>query len=294
MRNILSIHRAGEPHWVGDGFPVQTVFSYNDERLVEALSPFLLLDHAGPASFTPTGKPRGVGMHPHRGFETVTIVYQGEVAHHDSTGSGGVIGPGDVQWMTAASGIVHEEFHSPNFTLHGGMLHMAQLWVNLPAHDKMAPPRYQTVLNDTIPTVLLSEDSGTLRVIAGDYTGYHGPAQTFTPINVWDLRLNPRHRVVLDLPEGHTSLLVVLQGRVRVNGVEQAEATELVMFERTGGGIGLEADADADVICLLLTGEPIPEPIVGYGPFVMNSTEEIRKAFVDYQNGQFGDPSSQP
>ena len=187
MKAIQGVYSAPRQHWVGDGFPVRSLFSYDSHG--KHTSPFLLFDYAGPMDFTPAARPRGVGQHPHRGFETVTIVYDGEVTHRDSTGAGGMIGPGDVQWMTAASGIIHEEFHSPEFTRKGGRFEVVQLWVNLPAKDKMTAPGYQTLLNRDIPTVALPDGAGTLRVIAGEYAGQRGPARTFTPIDVWDVRL---------------------------------------------------------------------------------------------------------
>jgi redox-sensitive bicupin YhaK (pirin superfamily) len=269
---------------VGDGFPVRSMFSHATHG--QHVSPFLLLDYAGPADFPPTERPRGVGEHPHRGFETVTIVYQGEVEHRDSTGKGGVIGPGDVQWMTAASGILHEEFHSRAFTRNGGTLEMVQLWVNLPARDKKAEPGYQTLLDRDIPAVALPHGAGTLRVIAGDYEGNRGPARTFTPINIWDLRLRQGGATSLTLPEGHTIGLAVLRGTVRINGNDMARETQFVLLERTGGAVTLEADSDAAV--LILSGEPIDEPVVMYGPFVMNSADEIRQAMMDVQSGRFG------
>ncbi len=288
MRAIREIHRAGEPHWVGDGFPVRSIFSY--DGLGRELSPFLLLDHAGPAKFTPTDQQRGVGEHPHRGFETVTIVYEGELEHRDSAGNGGRIGAGDVQWMTAASGILHEEYHSPDFTRSGGTMEMAQLWVNLPARSKMALPGYQTLLNRDIPAVTLDGNAGVLRVVAGDYQGHQGPARTFTPINVWDLRLNAGGRVVLPPPDGHTLALVVLQGTVLVNDAETASVDEVVVFELGAGDITIAASTEAKV--LLLSGEPLNEPIVGHGPFVMNTNDEIRQAFVDFHQGRLGRPAA--
>lgn len=285
MRPILGIHRPGPFHWVGDGFPVKTVFSY--DNFGQQLSPFLLLDHAEPRHFEPAGKPRGVGEHPHRGFETVTIVYAGEVEHRDSAGGGGRIGPGDVQWMTAAGGLVHEEFHSRDFTAKGGLMEMAQLWVNLPARDKLAEPRYQTVLERDIPVVPLPGDAGRVRVIAGDYAGHSGPARTCTPINVWDLRVNAGRSATLDVPEGHNAVLVPLDGTVRVNDTDDVPASRYVVFGQTGGGITLEAQGE-DVKALLLTGVPLNEPIAGYGPFVMNTEDEIRQAFLDYREGRFG------
>lgn len=281
MRKILGVTAAPRGHWVGDGFPVRSMLSPES-----GLSPFLLLDYAGPATFTPTDTPRGVGVHPHKGFETVTIVYQGELAHRDSTGNGGTIGPGDVQWMTAASGILHEEFHSEAFTRKGGTLEMVQLWVNLPAKDKSVAPGYQTILDGDIPSVELADGAGRVRVIAGDFEGQRGPARTFTPIDIWDVRLNRDKTATLTLPEGRTLALAVLGGTVLVNGSEVVRSSQLVTFERTGGAITLEANNDVSV--LVLSGEPINEPVVAHGPFVMNTVGEIKQAMLDFQNGRFG------
>ncbi|WP_458370941.1 pirin family protein [Pseudomonas fluorescens] len=284
MKNIIGIYTSPRTHWVGDGFPVRTLFSY--DNLGKHISPFLLLDHAGPAEFTPTSERRGVGQHPHRGFETVTIVYKGELEHRDSTGSGGKIGPGDVQWMTAASGILHEEFHSEGFAKSGGTLEMVQLWVNLPARDKMADPGYQTILDRDIPTIALKDNAGSLRLIAGKFDGQKGAARTFTPVDVWDIRLNAGKSLTLDLHEGRNTALVVLRGTVQVNGLESVRQGQLALFDRKGDQVTLEASEDAMV--LLLSGEPIDEPIVGHGPFVMNTEQEIHQAFADFQSGRFG------
>ncbi|WP_338523442.1 pirin family protein [Pseudomonas batumici] len=284
MKKILGLYTSPRGHWVGDGFPVRTLFSY--DNLGQHISPFLMLDHAGPAEFTPTTQRRGVGQHPHRGFETVTIVYDGEVEHRDSTGAGGVIGPGDVQWMTAAAGIIHEEFHSEAFARRGGRLEMVQLWVNLPARDKSAPAGYQGILDSDIPRIALKDQAGSLRLIAGEFDGQRGPARTFTPMDVWDIRLAGGKTLALDLHEGHSTVLVVLRGSVRVNGEQVARPGQLVVFERTGREVSLHADEEAMV--LLLSGEPIDEPIVGHGPFVMNSEAEIYQAFADFQAGRFG------
>lgn len=284
MKQILGQYSAPRSHWVGDGFPVRSLFSYGDHG--RELSPFLLLDHAGPAHFEPAARPRGVGPHPHRGFETVTIVYQGEVDHRDSTGAGGHIGPGDVQWMTAAGGIVHEEFHSQDFTRRGGVLEMAQLWVNLPASAKMTQPGYQSLLARDIPEAALPDGAGMLRVIAGAFDGKVGPARTFTPLNVWDLRLRQGGQTRLSLPDGHTLALVVLHGTVLVNGQSIARGGQMLVFERAGSDIHVEASNDASL--LLLGGEPIDEPVVGHGPFVMNTREEIDQAIADYNAGNFG------
>ena len=284
MRKVLGTYSAPRPHWVGNGFPVRTVFSHMSHG--EHVSPFLLLDYAGPTEFTPTDQLRGVGDHPHRGFETVTIVYEGEVEHRDSTGQGGIIGPGDVQWMTAAAGIVHKEFHSAAFARKGGTLEMVQLWVNLPAKDKNAAPGYQSLLTRDIPSLELPDGAGILRVIAGQYEQSRGPAHTFTPINLWDVRLRSDHPVSLTVPEGHTALVVVLKGFVQVNGSTTASEAQLVLLDRTGSSFVLEAASDASL--LILTGEPIQEPVVMRGPFVMNTADEIRQAMLDYQAGRFG------
>jgi redox-sensitive bicupin YhaK (pirin superfamily) len=283
-KSVIGIHASPPGHWVGDGFPVRSLFSY--DRLGAQVSPFLLLDYAGPADFAPATQPRGVGEHPHRGFETVTIVYQGEVAHRDSTGQGGVIGPGDVQWMTAAGGILHEEYHSPAFTRRGGALEMVQLWVNLPARHKMSAPRYQTILDAAIPRVSLEAEAGTARIIAGRHGEAQGPASTFSPMNVWDVRLNAGHSSSWTIPDGHSSAVVVLRGRVTVNGSREVSGVGLVVLGTDGDEVHVEAASDS--VLLLLSGEPIAEPIVGYGPFVMNTREEIETAMRDFRSGRFG------
>lgn len=284
-KKLSRILRSNGGHWVGDGFPVQTLFAYAD--LGAELSPFLLLDYAGPHEFPPTQQRLGVGEHPHRGFETVTIVYAGEVEHRDSSGGGGAIGPGDVQWMTAASGVVHEEFHGRHFAQQGGVFEMVQLWVNLPAKDKMTPPHYQGILNSQIPVVKLPNGQGSVRVIAGDYAGEAGPARTFTPIQLWDLRLASDAPIEFVLPEGFTTALLVLKGALQVSGADTPiRAAEIGLFERTGSVLRIERAEDATV--LLLCGEPIDEPIVGSGPFVMNTAAEIRQAMSDYQSGKMG------
>ncbi len=287
MRKVIAVHEAAPPHWVGDGFPVRSILSY-DGLGREPLSPFLMLDYAAPRHFDPAPRRRGVGVHPHRGYETVTVVYAGELEHRDSAGNGGRIGPGDVQWMTAASGILHEEFHSERFTREGGTMSMMQLWVNLPARHKMAKPRYQTILDADIPRVALEDGAGTLRVIAGEDAGRKGPAETFTPMDVWDLRVAAGRSVTLASPDGHTTAIVPMQGRARVNGSHVAGPAQLVQLSRDGGEFSLAAEGDGELSALVLAGEPIAEPVVGYGPFVMNSEREIAAAFADFQNGRFG------
>lgn len=285
MRKTLGVYNAPRGHWVGDGFPVRSLFSHASHG--QDVSPFLLFDYAGPHRFEPADQPRGVDVHPHRGFETVTIVYDGEVEHHDSTGAGGKIGPGDVQWMTAASGILHKEFHSRDFTRTGGPFEMVQLWVNLPGKDKSAEPGYQTLTAADIPTVELENGAGRARVIAGELLGAKGPAKTFTPVNVWDVRLAGGKAATFDAPEGHTVAVVVLSGAVTLDGEETVREAELALLAREGGGFQLAAQADAKL--LVLTGEPIDEPVAAYGPFVMNTEAEIREAIGDFQSGRFGE-----
>lgn len=285
MKEITGIYSPPRAHWVGNGFPVRSLFTYN-RMGPEHVSPFLLLDYAGPRNFPPAKKPRGVGSHPHRGFETVTIVYEGEVEHRDSNGGGGIIRKGDVQWMTAASGIVHQEFHSQAFTERGGPFEVVQLWVNLRAKDKQAPAGYQSIHANDIPTRMLENDSGSMRVIAGACGDTHGPAHTFSPINVWDLRLRRDGVTHLTVPEGHTTLVVVLSGTVQINDCEIMREAEFASLAREGTQIKLEANNDAKL--LVLTGEPLDEPVVGYGPFVMNSIEEIHASMHAYEQGRFG------
>ena len=286
MKTILATTTAPGRHWVGDGFPVHGMFGYSGADVARR-SPFLILDYAAPTEFSPNpGGRRGVGQHPHRGFETVTIVYEGEVEHRDSTGKGGVIGRGDVQWMTAGSGILHEEFHSERYSREGGPFEMVQLWVNLPARDKMAAPGYQALLDAEIPSVPLADDAGRVRVIAGEFDGHRGPANTFTPMNVWDVRLGAGKAIDLPQPEGWTTLLVVLDGTVQVNGEAVLRKAEVATLSIEGSGLHIEANGDAKL--LLLSGEPIDEPVVGYGPFVMNSQQEIIQAIADFNSGKFG------
>jgi redox-sensitive bicupin YhaK (pirin superfamily) len=285
MKELLRIHQSSGMHWVGNGFPVRSVFDYNG--LGRELSPFLLLDYAAPYKFPPGKEKRGVGGHPHKGFETVTVVYQGELEHRDSSGGGGKIGAGDVQWMTAGNGIVHEEFHSQDFARSGGTLQMVQLWVNLRAKDKIAKAGYQTLLTAQIPIVDLPQDAGTLRLIAGECGGRKGAAKTFTPINLWDVDLRAGKSAELPLPNGHTTTFLVLSGAVTVNGEREAGEGDLAIFDRAGDGITVKATTDSKL--LVMDGEPIAEPVVGHGPFVMNSPAEIEKAFEEYQLGRMGE-----
>jgi redox-sensitive bicupin YhaK (pirin superfamily) len=286
MKRLLGVQGNDQGHWVGDGFPVRTLFFY--QQLGKEMSPFLMLDLAGPAEFPITTERKGVGTHPHRGFETVTIVYDGEVSHKDSTGQGGTIGPGDVQWMTAGSGILHQEFHSDEFAKRGGVLQMVQLWVNLPAKHKMTAPAYQAILSQSIPEVELSNSSGLIRVIAGEHEGHIGPAKTFTPMNVFDIRLKKGEELVLPVADGWNTSVVVLRGALEGGGDSGviAKDAKMLMFSQDGQDIKIKALEDS--VALLLSGEPIDEPIVGHGPFVMNTRQEIDQAINDFNRGAFG------
>jgi quercetin 2,3-dioxygenase len=284
VKSVVDVLTHTGVHWVGDGFPVRTVFYY--EQRGEELSPFLLLDYAGPFRFEPAERPRGIGPHPHRGFETVTIVYDGEVAHRDSIGQGGVVGPGDVQWMTAGAGVLHQEFHSPAFTRRGGMFRMVQLWVNLPSALKLAPPRYQSIEAAYIPTVELPGESGQVRVIAGAFDGQVGPAATFSALNVWDLALSAKSSANIDTPKGHTTIVVVLSGVLEFDRDVRIAEAQAALLDQADAGAKLFAPVATRV--LVLTGAPLNEPIVGRGPFVMNTEAQIRQAFLDFGSGRFG------
>jgi redox-sensitive bicupin YhaK (pirin superfamily) len=284
-RRIAGVYRGDGFHWVGDGFRVTNYFPSGND-LAQRISPYLLFDYHAPFTYAPTsGQPRGVGAHPHRGFETVTLAFEGRVAHHDSTGNSGVIGPGDVQWMTAASGILHKEYHEAEFARSGGTMHMAQIWVNLPSAHKMDPPRYQALAADQMGTVPLPDGAGLVRVIAGECNGVKGPAVTVSPVNLFDIHLNAGGGVQLSFPAGENTALLVLDGEVTING-NRAAALDFVLFENEGEAIAIRAETKAHL--LLLNGEPIDEPVVQYGPFVMNTQEEIRQAVLDFRAGKFG------
>jgi redox-sensitive bicupin YhaK (pirin superfamily) len=284
MKAFIGIQGNDRGHWVGDGFPVRTLFIY--QHLGQQMSPFLMLDYAGPHQFESTTERRGVGSHPHRGFETVTIVYEGEVSHKDSTGEGGTIGPGEVQWMTAGAGILHEEYHSENFAQSGGNLRMVQLWVNLPAIHKMAKPGYQAIFNQQIPNFDLDNNAGKGRVIAGSYFQHQGPANTFTPMNVIDFTLKKGNSLTIPAPDGWNTSLVIMHGAVKAQEGAIARDAQMLVFSAEGQDIQITALEDS--VALLLSGEPIEEPIVGYGPFVMNTQEEIVQAVDDFNSGKFG------
>ena len=283
-RGLEAIHRSTGFHWVGNGFFVSTYFP-SATLPAERVSPFLLLDYGPSREFTALSRgKRGVGWHPHRGFETVTLAWEGAVAHRDNAGHRGVIGPGDVQWMTAASGIFHEEYHEEQFTRRGGPLHMLQLWVNLPQKDKAASPGYQPILGADVPNVALP-GGGRVRVVAGEYRGARGPAKTFTPITVLDAELTAGERLEVELPASHNALAMVADGRALASGAA-ARAGELLLFANDGDRLVVEAAEDSHLV--VLAGQPIDEPIVQYGPFVMNSVKEIEQAIEDVQRGKFG------
>jgi redox-sensitive bicupin YhaK (pirin superfamily) len=286
-RAIDEIYGAPPIHWVGDGFRVMGYFA-QDAQLVRKLSPFVLIDYHAPFVYPPTTNlRRGVGPHPHRGFETVTVAFEGSVAHHDSTGAGGIIGPGDVQWMTAGAGILHKEYHEERFARTGGRLHVIQIWVNLRAADKLAQPGYQLLERDGIGVAALPDDGGSVRVIAGEYAGVKGAARTFTPIDVLDVRLNAKGRLELDVPAHHNIAVLVMNGNIAINGARAAGANDLVVFGHRGERIAIEGLTD-DVHLMVLSGEPIDEPVAQYGPFVMNTERELRQAVSDYNRGLFG------
>jgi redox-sensitive bicupin YhaK (pirin superfamily) len=280
----VKVYQPGSQHVVGDGFHVRNLFPSND--LDRDLSPFIMLDYAGPTFYPATDTPRGVGEHPHRGFETVTIVYQGIVAHRDSAGNSGVIGPGDVQWMTAASGIVHEELHEKEWAERGGTLQAIQLWVNLPKSSKMSAPGYQTIVNDQIPVVQLDGGGGSLRVIAGSVGSAKGPAKTFTPIELYDLRLRAGHSMPLQIPNGYNVGLLVLSGQASVGGSHRLSEAELAVLVSTGEPVTIVAEENVTI--LVMAGEAIDEPVARYGPFVMNTKAELVQAVNDYQAGKMG------
>lgn len=284
VKDGVRIYRPGSSHVVGDGFHVRNLLPSND--LDAEFSPFVMLDYAGPTEYPPTDRPRGVGEHPHRGFETVTILYQGVVAHRDSAGNAGTIGPGDVQWMTAASGVVHEEMHEREWAKRGGTLQAIQLWVNLPKAHKMSAPRYQTLLSDDIPSVAVGDGAGSVRVIAGEWNGVRGPAKTFTPLGLYDLRLPASADTALRVPEGWHVGVFVLSGLVRVGSTAEAGEAELAFFTSSGHAISITARQDA--VALIMAGEPIQEPVARYGPFVMNTRDELVQAVQDYQAGRMG------
>ena len=275
-----------EPHFVGDGFRVHNFIPSGFRLDMQRMNPFIMLDYNARFYFPPADKPKGVGVHPHRGFETVTIAYKGKVAHHDSSGGGGVIGEGDVQWMTAASGVLHKEYHEENFSKEGGDFQMVQLWVNLPAKDKMSSPKYQAISHNQINKYILPDHGGEVEIIAGNFKDVRGAASTFTPIHLYNARMNAGGKADFTFPEHFNTALLVIEGAIKVNESENVPVNHFVLFENTGDSFSIEATENA--IVLVLSGEPIMEPIVAHGPFVMNTQSEIVKAFDDYHKGKFG------
>jgi redox-sensitive bicupin YhaK (pirin superfamily) len=275
-----------EPHYVGDGFRVHNFIPSAYRLDMERMNPFIMLDYNSRFYFPPSEKPLGVGVHPHRGFETVTIAYKGRVAHHDSAGGGGVIGEGDVQWMTAASGVLHKEYHEEKFSKEGGEFQMVQLWVNLPAKYKMSQPKYQAIANKEMGVVELQNNGGIIEVVAGEYNGVPGPANTFTPISMLNVKLNENGEATFNFPANYNTALLVVEGEIQVNGDSVVPVDHFVLFENLGEQFKIKGIQQSTV--LVLSGEPINEPIAAHGPFVMNTRQELFEAFQDFQNGKFG------
>jgi len=285
-RKIEVVVPPREPHFVGDGFRVHNFIPGGYRLDMKRMDPFIMLDYNAKFYFPPTDKPRGVGVHPHRGFETVTIAYKGKVAHHDSSGGGGVIGEGDVQWMTAASGVLHKEYHEENFSRQGGDFQMVQLWVNLPANDKMSTPKYQSIANEQITKHDLPENAGTVEIISGEYKGLKGSASTFSPVNLLNAKLYKNGKADFNFPKHFNTGLLVIEGEIEVNGTETVPANHFVLFENMDASFNIKANENA--IVLVLSGEPLNEPIAAHGPFVMNTRQEIIQAIDDFNMGKFG------
>ena len=282
-KQVSAILNPPAPHMVGDGFRVHNFFPSGNKL---NMSPFYMLDYNAKIEFSARNEHRGVGIHPHRGFETVTIAYHGAVAHHDSAGNSGIIYPGDVQWMTAARGILHKEYHEESFSKKGGLFQMVQLWINLPAKDKMSAPKYQGVKQNDIQKINLPNNGGVIEVIAGNFQGSNGSVSTFTPIEMYNARLNKGGKAVFSFPETYNTAFVIIEGTVKVNDTEIAKTDQFIHFKNEGESIEVEALTDS--VILILSGEPINEPIVSYGPFLMNTHEEIQQALADYNEGKFG------
>lgn len=286
QKNIELVLPPPPYHWVGDGFRVHNFIPSQHRLHMERMTPFVLLDYASKYYFSPSPTPRGVGVHPHRGFETVTIAYKGRVEHHDSSGGGGIIGEGDVQWMSAASGILHKEYHETQWSKEGGEFQMVQLWVNLPAKDKMSPPKYQAITNEMMGKALLPDGAGVVEVIAGEYSGVKGPAFTFTPINLMNAKVKSGGKAQFSFPSNYNTALLVIEGSIEVNRVKTLLKDHLLLFENDGELFEIKALEEA--VVLIMSGLPIDEPIAAHGPFVMNSREELLEAFDDYNSGKFG------
>ncbi|WP_179354614.1 pirin family protein [Winogradskyella vidalii] len=283
-RTIEKVTKPGTPHFVGDGFRVHNFIP--GTSTMQRMDPFIMLDYNSKYNFPATNSPKGVGVHPHRGFETVTIAYKGRVEHNDSAGGGGVIGEGDVQWMTAASGVLHKEYHETEWSKTGGEFQMVQLWVNLPAKDKMSEPKYQAIVSKEISKIDLPNSAGAIEIIAGEYKGTKGAASTFSPINMFNLKLNKGGKTELSFPSNYTTAILMVEGEAIINGVTRAAEDHFIMFSNDGESFTVEAASDA--IILVLSGEPLNEPIAAHGPFVMNTKEELVEAFQDFNTGKFG------
>ena len=283
FKNVSAVLNAPAPHMVGDGFRVHNFFPSGYKI---KMSPFFMLDYNAKINFSARNEPRGVGVHPHRGFETVTIAYHGAVAHHDSAGNSGIIYPGDVQWMTAASGILHKEYHEEQFSKQGGDFQMVQLWINLPAKDKMSQPKYQDVKHAEMANVELPDNAGVMEIIAGTYQGVEGSASTFSPLHLLNARMNKGGKASFSFPAHYNTGFVIIEGGIMINGNEVAVADQFVHFKNNGELIQIEALENS--VVLVLSGEPIDEPIAQYGPFLMNTPEEIQQAISDYNQGKFG------
>ena len=286
IKKIEVIVPPREPHFVGDGFRVHNFIPSAYRLDMQRMDPFIMLDYNSRFYFPPSDKPKGVGVHPHRGFETVTIAYKGRVAHHDSAGGGGIIGEGDVQWMTAASGVLHKEYHEETFSKEGGEFQMVQLWVNLPAKDKMSKPKYQAIANQEMGVYKLENNGGKIEIIAGEYQGVKGPANTFTPISMLNAKLSENGNAVFNFPAHYNTALLVIDGEIQVNETAVVPADHFLLFENEGEQFTIKGLKDSTV--LVLSGEPIKEPIAAHGPFVMNTRQELVDAFQDFQNGKFG------
>ena len=285
-RSVELVANPPEPHFVGDGFRVHNFIPSGFRMDMQRMDPFIMLDYNSKYHFPASKKPKGVGVHPHRGFETVTIAYKGKVAHHDSSGGGGVIEEGDIQWMTAASGVLHKEYHEEEWSKKGGDFQMVQLWVNLPKKDKMSTPKYQAIKNATINRVTLPENAGTVEVIAGEYNGTKGKATTFSPIHMLNVKLKKDGRANFHFPAHFNTILLAVEGTVVINETDNLPTDNLALMANDGEDFSIQATTDA--VVLVLSGEPLREPIAAHGPFVMNTRQELVEAFDDYNNGKFG------
>lgn len=286
IRTVEMVAKPSEPHYVGDGFRVHNFIPSHPKLNMQRMNPFIMLDYNSKFTFPPSKRPKGVGVHPHRGFETVTIAYKGKVQHHDSAGGGGIIGEGDVQWMTAASGVLHKEYHETNWSKNGGEFQMVQLWINLPAKDKMSQPKYQAIENTSMSKVQLTDNAGVVEVIAGEYDGVKGSATTFTPLHMLNTKLNKGRIAHFSFPSSYNSALLVIEGAITLNGTDKVETDNLALMSNDGEQFTIQATENA--VVLVLSGEPINEPIAAHGPFVMNTREELVQAFEDFNTGKFG------